>query len=197
MSNIKDLVLIPQGGKGTPDIKSLVRSKRKNLKIKIPIPNQKHSSKILTPQYKNFQVIPDRFRTVSVMDVQVSVSTYTLYDYLNRDSDIEDLMKSISGIGQQEPILVIRKDDKYIVIDGVLRLKAICRLGIDTIDVVISDLVVDNEFLLANIIIHHHIDKLECQKSLKSLLSNNNELNLNNQIKAGIKILCDTFKMSA
>ena len=197
MSNIKDMVLIPLGGKDTPDIKSLVRSKRKNLKIKVQRPYQKKTSKILIPQYKDFPTFTDRFRTVSITDVQLSISTYTLYDYSDSDSYIENLMNSISVIGQQEPILVIKKDDKYIVIDGVLRFKAISHLGINTIDVEISDLVIDNEFSLADIIIHHHIEKLEEQKSLKSLWFNKKQLKLNTQFKASVKILSDSLRMSA
>jgi hypothetical protein len=198
MYNINNMVLIPRGGKGIPDIKGLVRSKRKNSKLKVPKPLIKKTANVLTPQYKNFLLFPKRIKTVSIKDVQISFYTYMLNDYSNRNSDIEDLMMSISGIGQQKPILVIKEDDKYIVIDGVLRYKAVSRLGIHTIDIVISDYIMENEFSLYDIIIHHQKENQEIKKSLKPSWMNNNEIKFNNIIKASVKAHRDTsLKMSA
>ena len=59
---------------------------------------------------------------INISDVVVSDLTKTLYDYSNRENEINALEKSISQIGQQQPITVVRDGSKYTVIDGVLRL---------------------------------------------------------------------------
>jgi ParB-like chromosome segregation protein Spo0J len=59
---------------------------------------------------------------INISDVVVSKLTNALYDYSNRESEITALVESISQIGQQQPITVIRNAEKYTIIDGVLRL---------------------------------------------------------------------------
>ena len=62
---------------------------------------------------------------VNINDVEVSEVTKTIYDYSNREDEITALVESIGSIGQQQPITVIKKDEKYLVLDGVLRLEAL------------------------------------------------------------------------
>lgn len=96
---------------------------------------------------------------VNINDVEVSEVTNTIYDYSDREDEITALVVSIGLIGQQQPILVIKKDDKYIVLDGVLRLKALVRLNSDSVDVIVVEFEGTDEFSLSDLIIHHQIRK--------------------------------------
>ena len=69
------------------------------------------------------------------------------------------LVESIGSIGQQQPIIVIKKDQKYLVLDGVLRLKALIRLNSDEINVIVVEFEETDDFSLSDLIIHHQIRK--------------------------------------
>jgi DNA modification methylase len=112
---------------------------------------------------------------INISDVEVSNLTRTLYDYSsNRENDISILVESISTIGQQQPITVVKDGSKYIIIDGVLRLFAMIRLNLNEIDAIVCEFVVTNEFSLSDFIIHHHIRKQKTNgeklNEVKSLL---------------------------
>ena len=83
-------------------------------------------------------------------------------------------MESISSIGQQQPITVVRNGSKYIVIDGVLRLYAMIRLNLNEIDAIVCEFVTTDEFSLSDLIIHHQIRKqktiIEKLNEVKTLL---------------------------
>ncbi len=111
---------------------------------------------------------------INISDVVVSNLTKSLYDYSNRENEINTLIESISTIGQQQPITVVRAGSQYAVIDGVLRLFAMIRLNLNEIDAIVCDFVVTNEFSLSDLIIHHQIRKQktvgEKLNEIKSLL---------------------------
>ena len=111
---------------------------------------------------------------INISDVVVSDLTKSLYDYSDRENEIKALADSISQIGQQQPITVVRAGSKYTVIDGVLRLFAMIRLNLNEIDAIVCDFVVTNEFSLSDFIIHHHIRKQKTSgeklNEVKSLL---------------------------
>ena len=96
---------------------------------------------------------------INIKDVEVSDLTRILYDYSNRENEINALVESISTIGQQQPITVVRNGSKYIIIDGVLRLFAMIRLNLNEIDAIICDFTSTNEFSLSDLIIHHQLRK--------------------------------------
>lgn len=50
------------------------------------------------------------------------------------------LLSSIASIGQQTAIVVVRAENRYVVIDGFQRVRALGKLGMDTIEAVIWDL---------------------------------------------------------
>jgi DNA modification methylase len=111
---------------------------------------------------------------INIKDVIVSDITKTLYDYSNRESEINSLVESISTIGQQQPITVLRDGSKYIVIDGVLRLFSMIRLNLNEIDSFVIDFVESEELSLSDLIIHHQIRKqktnIEKLNEVKTLL---------------------------
>lgn len=96
---------------------------------------------------------------ININDVIEPDITKSLYDYSNRESEINSLIESISTIGQQQPITVLQDSSKYVVIDGVLRLRAMIRLNFNEIDVVIIEFVETDELSLSDLIIHHQIRK--------------------------------------
>jgi len=106
---------------------------------------------------KNFNV--DDYQRVSIDSVVISEVTYKLYNYSNREAEIQALMESIKEIGQKEPIVVVKDGDKYIITDGVLRLMAMNRLKLNEIDVIVSDFIPTNDFSFTEFVIHHQIRK--------------------------------------
>ncbi len=96
---------------------------------------------------------------INISDVEVSNLTRILYDYCNRENEINALVESISTIGQQQPITVVRNGSKYTIIDGVLRLFAMIRLNLNDIEAIVCDIVLTNEFSLSDLIIHHQLRK--------------------------------------
>ena len=96
---------------------------------------------------------------ININDVVVSEVTRTIFDYSNREDEISTLVESIGRIGQREPIIVLNHDEKYIVLDGVLRLEAHIRLNLDTINVIIVEYEESDEFSLSDLIIHLQIQK--------------------------------------
>jgi DNA modification methylase len=96
---------------------------------------------------------------VRIEDVMISDITRKLYDYSNRENEIDSLMESISEIGQSQPIKVLPVDDKYIIVDGVLRYMSLVRLKINEIDVIVSDFEPTDECSLTDYIIHNQIRK--------------------------------------
>jgi ParB-like chromosome segregation protein Spo0J len=110
---------------------------------------------------------------INIEDIEVSNLTRSLYDYSNRENEINTLVESISAIGQQQPIIVIRDGSKYVVIDGVLRLYAMVRLNLNEIDSIVCEFAITNEFSLADLIIHHQIRK---QKTIGEKLNEVNSL---------------------
>lgn len=96
---------------------------------------------------------------ININDVIEPDITKSLYDYSNRESEINSLIESISTFGQQQPITVLQDGTKYVVIDGVLRLRAMIRLNFNEIDVLIIEFVETDELSLSDLIIHHQIRK--------------------------------------
>ena len=96
---------------------------------------------------------------VKLEDVVISEVTNKLYDYTNHEAEIEALMESISEVGQKEPIIVVKEADKYIIIDGVLRLMSMNRLNLNEIDAIVSTFTPSDQTSFADYIIHHHIRK--------------------------------------
>lgn len=96
---------------------------------------------------------------INIKDVVVSEVTKSLYDYSNREDEINALAESITSIGQREPIQVIKSASKFILTDGALRLFAMLRLNLNEIDAIISEFVETDEFSLSDLIIHHQIRK--------------------------------------
>lgn len=99
------------------------------------------------------------FQRININDVVVSEVTRAIYDYSNREDEITALVESIGSIGQQQPITVIKKDEKYLVLDGVLRLEALVRLNLDSVIVIVIEFEETDEFSLSDLIIHHQIRK--------------------------------------
>ncbi len=111
---------------------------------------------------------------IRVEDIVVSDVTYKLYDYSNREANIQALMESICEIGQQQPILVIQDGSKYFILDGVLRYKALVRLNLNEVDAIVCGFVETAEFSLSDMIIHIQIHKVKTEgeklNEVKSLL---------------------------
>lgn len=108
---------------------------------------------------KNLHIYQTSIQKININDVIVSDVTKTLYDYSNRESEINSLMESISRITQQQPITVVRDGSKFVILDGVLRLQAMIRLNLNEIDAIICEYPITDEFSLSDLIIHHQIRK--------------------------------------
>jgi DNA modification methylase len=194
-------VSISQGGKSTSDIQSLVGIKERNFKIKVTEPLSVETSTGLTQQYENCVSLTNTISKIRINDVVISDSTNALYNYSNRNSEIEVLMESIREIGQQQPIKVIQKDDKYIVIDGVLRFLAMIRLDLNAINALISDFDPTNEFSLSDLIIHNQIQKVKTEdeklNEIKTILRiGSDDYNSTNDREKRIKLVSKLLGVS-
>ena len=96
---------------------------------------------------------------VKVEDLLISTISEKIYDYSNRKSEINSLIQSIKEIGLREPIIVIPNGVKFIIIDGVLRFKAVKSLNLNEIHCIVVDFEPTKEFTLTDFIIHHQIRK--------------------------------------
>ena len=114
------------------------------------------------------------YQRIRVEEVEISNETQKLYEYSSKENEIDILVESISSIGQQQPITVVKEGSKYVVIDGVLRLKALIRLNLNEIDAIICEFPITDEFSLSDLIIHHQIRKqktaIEKLNEVKTLL---------------------------
>ncbi len=115
-----------------------------------------------------------QIQKVRIEDVVISDITNKLYDYSNRESEIASIQQSISEIGQREPITVLQVEDKYLIIDGIIRYYAVKRLNLNEIEVLVSHFKPTRTFSLTDFIIHHQIRKeklpSEKLKEVKNLL---------------------------
>lgn len=194
MYNNNNPVSFSPSGKSTSDIQSLVGIKERNFKIKVSELLSDETSTGLTQQFENCLSLTNFLKRISINDIEISDSTNALYDYSNRNPEIEVLMESIREIGQQQPIMVIQQRDKYIVIDGVLRFLAMIRLEKNVINVLISDFDPTNEFSLSDLIIHNqiHKEKTEDEKlnEIKTILRiGSNDYNTTNDRENRLKLV--------
>lgn len=96
-----------------------------------------------------------------VEDIVVSEITNKLYDYSNRESEIQALMESISEIGLQQPISAVKFRSQIVITDGVLRHKACVRLNLNEIDCIVSGIEVEDELALIDLIIQNQLHKVK------------------------------------
>ena len=107
-------------------------------------------------------------------ELVVSEITNKLYDYSNRESEIQALMESISEIGLQQPISLIKFRSHLVIADGVLRHMASVRLNLNEIDCIVSGIEVEDELALIDLIIQNQLHKVKTDveklNEVKSLL---------------------------
>ena len=94
-------------------------------------------------------------------ELVISEITNKLYDYSNREPEIQALMETISEIGLQQPISVVNFRSKHVIADGVLRHKACVRLNLNEIDCIVSGIEVEDELALTDLIIHNQLHKVK------------------------------------
>jgi DNA modification methylase len=97
---------------------------------------------------------------LDVGQVKITPVMERIYEYDNREGEIETLVTSISNEGQKQPVNVVVVDGEFVIVDGVLRYKAIGRIhGVNTIDVLVQPDLITNEQDLVDLIIHNQIHK--------------------------------------
>ena len=97
---------------------------------------------------------------LNVGQVEITPVMERIYEYENRENEIKTLVNSISNEGQKQPVNVVDYNGKLVIIDGVLRYKAICKIeGINTINVLVQPDIITNEDDLLDLIIHNQLHK--------------------------------------
>ncbi len=88
------------------------------------------------------------------------------------ENALEELSRSLIKHGQLQPIVVIQKDDKYMIIAGERRFRAAKLAGFDTIKAVIADYENENlrELALIENIQRENLSPLELAQSYKELI---------------------------
>ena len=120
-------------------------------------------------------------QTISLKNLIVSNESKNLYDYDSKKDFIKSLSQSISEIGQSDPILVAKlPDNKFVIINGVLRFYASKSLNLKTINAIVCDKEFTEDFTLMDYIIHTNIQKEKSNQEKKNeiigLLRINNPL---------------------
>ena len=109
--------------------------------------------------------INGKFQTLKISEVFIPQEMKNLYDYTNREIEIESLKTSIEELGQLQPVMGVKENDKVIIINGVLRYEALLRLEKNEIDVILVDFnFVDGSISLEDLIIHSQIQKVKSAK---------------------------------
>ena len=102
---------------------------------------------------------------MNVGQVEITPVMERIYEYENRENEIITLVTSISNEGQKQPVNVVDYNGKLVIIDGVLRYKAICKIeGINTINVLVQPDIITNEDDLLDLIIHNQLHKEKTKK---------------------------------
>ena len=97
---------------------------------------------------------------LNVGQVEITPVMERIYEYQNRENEIETLVTSIGKEGQKQPVNVVDYNGKLVIIDGVLRYKAICKIeGINTINVLVQPDIITDEDDLIDLIIHNQLHK--------------------------------------
>jgi DNA modification methylase len=109
--------------------------------------------------------ITEKFQTLKISEVFIPTEMKNLYDYTNREIEIETLKTSIEEFGQLQPVLVVKETDKFFIINGVLRYEALLRSEKNEIDAIIVDFKFEDDvFTLNDLIIHSQIQKVKSPK---------------------------------
>jgi DNA modification methylase len=78
----------------------------------------------------------------------------------DRSAEIQTITESIDQIGQQQPVsLRESKNGRYILIDGKLRIHACKNLNLNTIDAIVIEPNLSEDFTFTDLIIHNNIRK--------------------------------------
>ena len=108
-------------------------------------------------------------QTISLKNLIVSNESKNLYDYDSKKDFIKSLSQSISEIGQPDPILVAKlPDNKFVIINGVLRFYASKSLNLKTINAIVCDEEFTEDFTLMDYIIHTNIQKEKSNQEKKN-----------------------------
>jgi len=94
-------------------------------------------------------------------ELVVSEITNKFLYYSNRELEIQALMESISEIGLQQPISIVKFRSQHVIADGVLRHKACSRLNLNEIDCIVSGIEVEDELGLIDLIIQNQLHKVK------------------------------------
>lgn len=106
--------------------------------------------------------ITGKIQTLNISEVFIPQEMKNLYDYTNRENEIDTLKTSIKEFGQLQPVLGVKENDKIFIINGVLRYEALIRLEKNEIDVILVDFNFEGEsFTLEDLIIHSQIQKVK------------------------------------
>ncbi len=106
-----------------------------------------------------------RLHSLKISEVYIPSEMNELYDYSNRQDEIQTLYDSIIEFGQLQPILVIEINGQYCIINGVLRYEAIIRLEKNEISAYVLEHTLEKgETSLKDLIVHSQIQKTKSAK---------------------------------
>lgn len=104
-------------------------------------------------------ILNQRIINLNVDEIDIPAITGTIYDYSNREDDIKSLEESMKVYKQQKPILVICQHDRYVLVDGYLRIQALKNLEINFVRCIVADFEPANEDELGIFIVNNQIHK--------------------------------------
>ena len=138
------------------------------------------------------------FQKVEISKIEISKEIEKIYEYQNRKFEIKTLKNSIKEFGQLQPISVIYRNGKYLIIDGVLRYIAFKNLKLNFIEVIVSETPEMSDDDFTDFVIQNQIKKVKSSKEkvnevIHTLRIGFEKSNPNRDKEARVQFLADSL----
>lgn len=108
---------------------------------------------------------------LKLSQLEISKEWDELFERKEKKQFIKNLAKTIKKTGYCSPIVVVKSEDKYIIVDGALRFLALQDLNLNEVDCIIIDKSPESSDVLKDWIIEFNINSVPTIEERKRLLS--------------------------
>ncbi|AZA78107.1 hypothetical protein EG347_11580 [Chryseobacterium sp. G0186] len=115
--------------------------------------------------------VVNNITTIPTSQIQTSEGWEELFDKKGKSLFIKNLEDQIKKTGYYSPIVVFRIDNKYVIVDGVLRFWALLNLNLNQIDCIVLDNVPESKEEFKDRIIEYNLKSVPTIEERKRLLS--------------------------
>ena len=80
-----------------------------------------------------------KIQAVEINTVVISESSRELFNYDEKQEFVRELANQIQSTGIYSPLVVYKKDEQYVIVDGVLRFFALQSLNLNSVNCIIQE----------------------------------------------------------